>query len=670
MKTSIYSFIFVLYLGMISIIPASDTNNTPTTFAGTPLKLVCQDKLSPLPPGQIQISGYLGHKLDLCVSNRVMLQNVDACVEPFKIRNDGLGGFRGEFWGKWYTSAMLAYGYTQQPEHLKIVEDAIAKLIQTQADDGYIGTNGAEKEHRTDGFWNIWGRKYALLGMIANFDQTGNQKVLESACRAADCLIEEIGATSGKNIAATGWVGWKGLDSCSVLEPIVLLYQRTGEPRYLEFADTIVRSWDHPNRLSPTGLRLIQNVFGDAAMWKMSGAPKAYEMTSCFEGLCELYRATGNDYYFDACKKLAENILRDEITIIGSGSMAEIWCNTRKRQTEPMYHAMETCVTATWLKYLYQLLRLTGESRYADEMEITLYNALIAAQMPQGNWWAYFTPLMGERTASHIQFPEIGSSCCVANGPRALMLTPYWAIMGTADGPAVNLYAPLKAQIQTPAHQKLTLNCETEYPAEGSVKITMDLKQPESFMLKLRIPGWSRQTTLSINGEPYQGYIIAGTYAHIERTWKTGDVIELGLDMRTRVQYAPAGTGDQALIRGPLVLSFDSRLIPPQPDPQSVPMYRYEFHHSEGDFVDVKRIPSPDPNIWLTFEVPVQDESGALHTLPMCDYTSAGNLWGEGNVFRTWIQQPFDVRHLYIILDWRVNTHVGVVPQIPDIYKK
>ena len=670
MKISIRSLVIILCLGMASLATMTAADKAPTTFAGSPLKLICRDKLDPLPPGRIQINGYLGHKLDLCVSNRVMLQDVNACVEPFKIHNDGFGGFRGEFWGKWYTSAMLAYGYTQNPDHRAIVEDAVVKLMQTQNADGYIGTNDAEKGRHTEGIWDIWSRKYALLGMIANFDQTGNQKVLESACRAADCLIDEIGEGSGKNIADTGWVGWKSLDSCSVLEPIVLLYQRTGESRYLKFAETIVRSWDHPSHRSPTGLRLIQNVLEGVPMWKMSGAPKAYEMTSCFEGLCELYRVTGNEYYFDACKKLAENILRDEITIIGSGSMAEIWCHTRKRQTEPMYHAMETCVTATWLKYLYQLLRLTGESRYADEMEITLYNSLLAAQMPQGNWWAYFTPLMGERTASHIQFPEIGSSCCVANGPRALMLTPYWAVMETVHGCAINLYAPMKVQIQTPSQQKLILDCVTEYPAEGSVKITLALNEPETFLLKLRIPGWSRQNTLSINGEPYSDYVIPGTYANINREWKNGDVIEMGLDMRTRVEYAPADTGDQALIRGPLVLAFDSRLIPPQPDPRSVPMYRYEFHHTGGDFVDVKQIPSPDPNIWLAFEVSVQDESGALHTLPICDYTSAGNLWGQNNVFRTWIQQPFDVRHLYVILDWKVNTHVGVVPQIPDIYKK
>jgi len=633
--------------------------------------IVFQNKLEPLSPGSIKFKGYLGNKLDLCVSNRVMAQNVEHFLIPFKNKDDGEWGFRGEFWGKWYTSAMLGYGYTQLPEHRKIIDAAVDGLMATQGEDGYLGTSQAEAGKRAEGCWDIWGRKYAMLGLIANYDQTADLRVLAAAVRAADSLIADVGPESGRNIAATGWVGWKGLASCSVLEPIVLIYQRTGEKRFLDFAEYIVKSWDTPNRLSPSGLRLMQGVLGGTPMWKLGGAPKAYEMMSCFEGLCELYRATGNEYYLAVCKQLAENIIRDEITVIGSGSLAEIWCSTKKRQTEPMYHAMETCVTATWLKYLYQLLRLTGDSKYADEMEITLYNALIASMMPKGEWWSYFTPLMGVRTPSHLQFADLCSSCCSANGPRALMLTPYWAVMSAHDGIAFNLYALESGKVQSPSGQSIDFECITEYPRDGKIKIILRQDKPEKYLLKLRIPEWSKNNVIRLNEKNYDGYVISGTYANIQKEWKSGDIIDLELDMRTRVEYAPSGTGDQALIRGPIVLAFDSRMIPPQPSPQSIPMYRYEFHHNQdGDFVDAELRPSSDPSIWMSFLVTVHDEAGNLHKLPMCDYTSAGNLWTDGNVFRTWIQQPFDVRHLYVILDWRVNTHVGATPQVPEIYKK
>ena len=489
----------------------------------------------------------------------------------------------------------------------------------------------------------------------------------------ADNLISETGPGSGVNIAATGWIGWKGLASCSVLEPIALLYQKTGDKRYLDFAEYIIKSWDTPNKLTPTGLRLVQEAVSGTPLWKMSGAPKAYEMMSCFEGLCEMYRITGDPLYFEACHKLINTIIRDEIMIVGSGSMAEIWCHGKMRQTEPMYQGMETCVTATWMKFLYQMLRLTGDSRYADELETSLYNALLASMSPKGEWWSYYAGLMGERVHSHQQFPDVVMSCCVANGPRGLMITPSWAVMTTADGAAINLYGKMNSTVKTPSGQPLKINMESEYPVQGNVAATVNLPQSEAFALELRIPQWSKRTAIKINGEPYDGYILPGTYASIERTWNDNDKIEVELDMRARVVDAPSGVGDAAIVRGPIVLAFDSRLIPRRDGVTEPPMYRYEFMRDTDNYIDVQLVENPEtPAIWMTFDVPCKDEAGNKHILRMCDYTSAGNTWQEGNIFRVWAQQPFDFRHLYTNnVDWRVNVTVGVGrPEIPDIYKK
>ena len=457
------------------------------------------------------------------------------------------------------------------------------------------------------------------------------------------------------------------------MEPIALLYQKTGDKRYLDFAEYIIKSWDTPNKLTPTGLRLVQEAVSGTPLWKMSGAPKAYEMMSCFEGLCEMYRITGDPLYFEACHQLINTIIRDEIMIVGSGSMAEIWCHGKMRQTEPMYQGMETCVTATWMKFLYQMLRLTGDSRYADELETSLYNALLASMSPKGEWWSYYAGLMGERVHSHQQFPDVVMSCCVANGPRGLMITPSWAVMTTADGAAINLYGKMNSTVKTPSGQPLKINMESEYPVQGNVAATVNLPQSEAFALELRIPQWSKRTAIKINGEPYDGYILPGTYASIERTWNDNDKIEVELDMRARVVDAPSGVGDAAIVRGPIVLAFDSRLIPRRDGVTEPPMYRYEFMRDTDNYIDVQLVENPEtPAIWMTFDVPCKDEAGNKHILRMCDYTSAGNTWQEGNIFRVWAQQPFDFRHLYTNnVDWRVNVTVGVGrPEIPDIYKK
>lgn len=633
------------------------------------LAIEVENVLNPAPAHAVQIDGFIGNKLDLCIENRLMAQDIDRVVQPFRDKPDGNWGFRSEFWGKWFTGAMLGYAYQPTEAHKAVIEKAVRDLMATQDANGYIGTY-PDEYHLGD--WDIWGRKYVMLGLLSYYDQTGDAAVLESAVKVADNLIDEIGPESGRNIAETGWIGWKGLASSSVLEPIALLYQRTGNQKYLDFARHIVKSWDSPNKLSPTGIRLIQEAISGTPLWKMSGAPKAYEMMSCYEGLCELYRATGEKIYYEASHKLIDTIIRDEIMLVGSASLQEIWCHGKMRQTEPLYQGMETCVTATWMKYLYQMLRLTGESKYADELEISLYNACLGAMSPNGEWWAYYSSLMGERVHSHQQFPDVVMSCCVANGPRGLMTLPSWAAMTSKRGVAMNFYGTMQTKLQTPRKQDITLDMKSAYPSDGEIRITVGLAKEEKMDIALRIPSWSDRTKVLVNGKPFEGIAVKGAYSTITRTWKDGDVIELSLDMRGRLIDAPSGVGDKAIMRGPVVLAFDTRLVPRRDGVSEPPMLRYEFAGDSGNHIELKPTGNSGIDaIWMTFDVPVADESGALHTLPMCDYCSAGNTWQEGNLFRVWMQQPFDYRHLYTNnLDWHVNVTVGVDrPEIPEIYK-
>jgi len=626
------------------------------------------DMLTPADFGSVSMDGYLGEKLDLCIENRVMAQDVDRILEPFTTKIDGAWGFRCEFWGKWFTSAMLGYGYQPTPEHEKVIQKAVSGLIATQSPDGYIGTY--PEEHHL-GTWDVWGRKYVLLGLTSYFRQTGDSTALESAVAVADHLIGEAGPESGINLAETGWVGWKGLAPSSVLEPIIDLYKITGDRDYLEFGEHIVRLWDKPNKLTPGGIRLVEEVLDGTPLWELGGAPKGYEMMSCFEGLCEMYRVTGDRRYMDACEALVEQIVRDELMIVGSCTAYEIWFNGKIRQTEVLHQAMETCVTVTWMKLLYQMLRLTGDSKYADAFEISLYNALLSSMTPAGDWWAYYNSLQGERCYSHQQFRDVGQSCCVANGPRALLLVPRVAYMTGSGGPVINLYGPSTANLTIPSGNKISLVQETEYPVHGKVKISINTDKKESFPVRLRIPEWSANTILKVNGNPVDVDVQPGTYASINRTWKDEDIIELSLDMQGRAVQAFSGVDDLALIRGPLVLSFDSRQVSERRGGFDPPLYRYKFDTDPQGLIDIqiKEVDSPE-GIYMTFTVPLVDEAGNGHSILMCDFCSAGNSFAEGNIFRVWVQQPFDFRHLYTLnLDWRANSSEKERPEIPEEYK-
>ena len=310
-----------------------------------------------------------------------------------------------------------------------ILDKSISDLLKTQDADGRISSYSRDKDF---GFWDIWGRKYVLLGLIADYDQTDNKTALEAACHATDALIE-IAGPGKKKLTETGLQVLESLSSCSILEPVVLVYERSGNKKYLDFAKYLVQLWSEPNKYNPKGIRLIEEALSGTDPINIT-APKGYEMMSCYEGLCELYRVTGDKKLLEAVVKFGESVVKKEIMIVGSGSSGELWCDGANRQTQLLEQPMETCVTVTWMKLCYQLLRLTGNPVWADQLEISLYNALFGAMIDDGRWWAYFSPLIGERMPSPMQVPVCKSSCCVANGPRGMLITPGWSVMKGEKG--------------------------------------------------------------------------------------------------------------------------------------------------------------------------------------------------------------------------------------------
>ncbi|MEI8205939.1 MAG: beta-L-arabinofuranosidase domain-containing protein [Kiritimatiellales bacterium] len=604
------------------------------------------DQLVPGAHSTVQISGWLGEKLNLSQVNRVMSQDLELILRPYRERfEENDGHWRCEYWGKWVTSAVLGCSYQPDETHFAVLDRAVKGLLATQTPDGHIGTY---KDSKHLGIWDVWGRKYTLLGLIAAYDLTGDEEALAAARRVADHLLTE--APPGQfNLAENGMDLLKGLSSSSILEPLALLYQRTGGKRYLELAEDIVANWSKPNKFFSNGQQLIEQAFAKIPPEQI-GSQKSYEMMSCFEGLCELYRIRGEQRYLDAAVEFAQTLRRTELMIHGSGSNKELWCGGTRIQTEILEQPMETCVTVTWMKLCYQLLRLTGDSLWADELEVSLYNALIGAMTPDGSWWAYFSPLAGQRVPSHYQHEDVKMSCCVANGPRGLLLTPRWAVMTFADGLAVNLYASGDYAARLNDGVKVRLTQQTEYPVADEITLTVNLDNPAVFTLKLRIPAWSKHTSLSVNGEPVDCQ--PGSYAALTRKWVSGDKVFLNIDLRGRVISAPSGAPQFAVMRGPVVLALDDRLAKPQD-------IAVRLAVDEEGFVPLKPIMDKPAEVWMAFEVPFDVKPlhyiGHYQTaLIMCDYASAGNRWSSENLFRVWLPQPLFLRHMYPEGTWRL----------------
>lgn len=608
-----------------------------------------QDPLSSA-QGEIVLGGIVGKKLDACIQNGIMATDSTLYTEPYARKDDSEGSFCGEFWGKWFTSAALAYRYQPKEEYRRILDKAVDGLLASQEENGRLSCSATDFT-----IWDIWGRKYALLGLVAYYDATGSEKALTAASRALDQLMTVVGPGKQK-LTETGLRALQALSSNSILEPIVLIYQRTGDKKYLDFAEYIVSEWSRPSAYNANGLRLLEDI-KEGVLPINTASPKGYEQMSCMEGICELYRATGKAYYRDLALQYGEKILEREVMITGSASSGELWFDGAYRQTEMLETPMETCVTATWMKFCYQLLRLSGDPKWADELERSLYNALFGAMFADGSWWAYFSPLLGERVPSQIQLPQVKSSCCVVNGPRAAMITPLWALMQEENALVVNLYSEGRAAV-TLKGDEVILNQKTAYPKGDTAEITIHLQREKRFVLKLRMPEWNLDGAVCINGKPtpYE----PGTYLAVDREWRDGDTVSLRFDMRGRIVSAPGSVNHKAVVRGPVVLAMDSRLVEEKD-------YCLRLLDTDARWVEDTQIPATyvnlrpvddpapryidlepcetDEEVWMAFRAPflyrpVHFYNHRRETLVLCDYASAGNRFGKGNALRVWLPQP------------------------------
>lgn len=593
------------------------------------------DKIYSFTPSNIKIEGYLGEKMNLVIGQRIKNQDIEQLVEPFRHKNE-THLWQSEFWGKWILSAIASYDYNHDPEMLAIIQKAVNELLATQTPSGYIGNYTDSTQLKQ---WDIWGMKYTLLGLIAYYDLTGDKAVLKGSCMLADNLLSQVGP--GKvNIVKTG--NYHGMPSSSILEPMVYLYRRTGDKRYLDFAKYIVEQWETPDgpklvSSALSGIPVSERFPHPSIWWSYENGQKAYEMMSCYEGLLELYHITGEPAHLKAVENAVNNIIETEINIAGSGTAFECFYKGARYQTQPTYHTMETCVTMTWMKLCFSLLKMTGNPVYADQIEKSTYNALLASLKGDGSQIAKYSPLGGVRHAGEEQC-GMHINCCNANGPRAFMMLPRFTVMGGQNEIFINMYGQYKSVIQISPKNKISIEQISDYPVSDRVEININPEKSESFSISFRIPEWSKNTMVTVNGTGVSG-ITAGTYKKITRAWTKGDKVVLKMDLTGRLLTL---NGYQAIIRGPVVLARDTRFGDG---------FIYESAVVMGKNGKVDLLPSPKKpaSVWMSFTAPLvlgTDLEGDFRNpvlINFCDFASAGNSWGEDSRYRVWIPQTLNV---------------------------
>ncbi len=469
-------------------------------------------------PDCLQLTGWIGSRVVANEKNRLVRVDTDRLLEGYRKR-PGRQSWDGEHVGKWLHAATLAWVNTGDPELRKKLDITVTELIKCQLNDGYLGTYTDDKRWTQ---WDVWAHKYNLIGLITYIRYTGNTDSLPACRKMADLLCNTFGDEPGKrDINPTG--AHQGMTSGSVMEPMVLLYRLTSEPRYLEFAKYLLRAWE-----TPTGPKIISRLLELKRVDKV-GNGKAYEMLSCLNGVLEMYRTTGDAKLLDACRNAWQDIVDKRLYLTGAASYCEMFRDDFDLPN--VNHVGETCVTVTWLQFNAQLLRLTGEARFAGQLERVVLNQLFGAQKPDGNGWGYYVQMEGNKPYS-IQFD---GHCCLSSGPRGVALIPSFAASVDADGVVVNLYDAGTARLTLRDGKPVVLTTETIYPSDGKILITVDTGSTQPFAFKARIPAWCRESSVKLNGQLVEAKTGADGYAAIKRVWAKGVKVELNFKLEPRV---------------------------------------------------------------------------------------------------------------------------------------
>jgi uncharacterized protein len=599
-----------LLANILMVTAASGTVRASVTPVPDKVACVVPDKQDSQVPDCIHLTGWVGSRMAVNESNRLAAMDVDRLLEGYRKR-PGRQTWDGEHVGKWLHAATLAWVNTGDPKLRERLDYIAAELVKCQLPDGYLGTYLPEKRWTE---WDVWAHKYNLIGLLTYMHYTGNMKPMPTCRRMADLLCRSFGDERGKqDIIKAGY--HKGLAPTSVLEPMVLLYRMTGETRYLDFCRYILRAWEQPD-----GPKIISTLLTSGRVDEVGDA-KAYEMLSCLNGGLEYYRTVGDTKILQACLNAWQDIVENRLYPTGTASYREVF--HADYDFPNINNVGETCVTVTWLQFNAQLLRLTGEKRFADQIEKTVLNQLMGAETCDGTRWGYYVQMEGIKPYTN----NLDGNCCLSSGPRGIALIATFALTTDADGAVVNLYDSGTARLKLRDGSRIKLTTRTDYPDTGNIRIAVSTKSRKPFAVKLRVPEWSSRARIQVDGEDVPTSTGADGYLAVKRTWRDGDEIQLSLDVGPRIVAGNhKNQGKLAIFYGPLVLAADASLSGGKSD--------YSIPGADPDKLAIAAEPAPtglDP--WPGARVFTVIDEGAKLPFILTPFADAGEAGGDYQIW-------------------------------------
>jgi len=488
------------------------------------------EPLTPLAPGTVRLGGEIGRRIGVTIDNNLLAINIERdFVQPF-IDRKRKGGFIGL--GMLIDSLVHMAAHTGDARVLDLKKRTVAAAIAAQEPDGYLGIMVPESR-----IWRAWDTHemaYLIHALTSDFNLFQEKPSLAAATKIADLVMERLRAHPDRDMGdqtVSNDTATTGLDLA-----LLRLSMASGDPKYREFVV------EH-RRLPEWNLPIIRGRWG-----KVDGHAYAFvdhAMAQAHLRRVDPDRAT-DDRLLAQLRTAVEFLSRQNgLVITGACGDHECWHDTQ----QGTINLGETCMTAYLLRLMDDCLRRDGDGRSGDIMERAIFNALFAAQSPDGRRIRYYTPFDGPRA-----YYGSDTYCCPCNYRRIVAELPSLVYYRADGGVAVNLYTSSQASLVLDG-VKVEIRQETDYPRSGRVVITIDPARPAEFPLRLRIPRWCQGATVAVNDErAAAAEPAADRFFAITRTWRAGDLVTLEMPMPWRlVKGRVAQAGRVAVARGPQV---------------------------------------------------------------------------------------------------------------------
>ncbi len=490
----------------------------------------------------------------------------------------------GDFY-KTLEAVASMYAATKDKKLDEMMDKAIVTIAKSQREDGYIYTM-AMIEQRKTGVANQFQDRlsfeaynigHLMTAACVHYRATGKKNLLDIAIKATDYLYnfyKQSNPTLARNaICPSHYMG------------VVEMYRTIGDKRYLELAKHLIDikgeiedgTDDNQDRVP---FRKQEKVMGHAV-----------RATYLYAGVADVYAETGDQTLKTQLDKMWTDLTQHKMYITGGcGSLYDgvspDGTSYDPKDVQKTHQAFgrdyqlpnhtahnETCANIGNVLWNWRMLQLTGEAKYADVVELALYNSVLSGISLDGKRFLYTNPLSYSEnlpfkqrwSKERVEYISL-SNCCPPNTVRTLTEVANYAYSLSDKGLYVNLYGG--NQLATTFNgAQIKLNQQTAYPWKGNVLFKFEQSTAKNaYSLFLRIPSWAESAEILVNGQAFNGAIKSGEYAEINRKWKKGDVVELKLPMDAYLVEAnplvEESRNQVAVKRGPVVYCLEAADLP------------------------------------------------------------------------------------------------------------